>query len=99
MVSEILAKTHSLRKKLSYRHTLTALCKESVLIEVMEQMPKEVEFSSLPKQYSDGWRVAISVASDDKALAQKAFKMYTDVLERSKHPLWTPMMRVTNLGL
>lgn len=68
-------------KKEYYRHTLTALCKENTLIEVMEQMPKGVEFSSLPKCYSDGWRVTISVASHDKVLAQKAFQMYIDKLE------------------
>ena len=80
MVSKILEKLIP-KKKITYRHTLTALCKESALIEVMEQMPKGVEFSSLPKQYSDGWRVAISVASEDEILSAKAFKMYTDVLE------------------
>ena len=47
-------------------------------------MPKEVEFSSLPKLYSDGWRVSISVASEDEALAQKSFNMYIDLLEQ-KH--------------
>ena len=68
-------------KKEYYRHTLTALCRENELIEVMEQMPKEVEFSSLPKLYSDGWRVSISVASHDETLAFQAFQMYIDVLE------------------
>jgi len=68
-------------KKEYYRHTLTALCKENELIEVMEKMPKEVEFSSLPKLYSDGWRVSISVASYDEKLAFNAFQMYIDLLE------------------
>jgi len=67
-----------------YRYTLTALCKENELIEVMEKMPEEVEFSSLPKLYSDGWRVSISVASHDKAKAQEAFQCYIDLLEK-KH--------------
>ncbi len=65
-----------------YRHTLTALCKENVFIEVMEKMPKEVEFSSLPKLYSDGWRVSISVASTDEKLALESFKKYIDILEK-----------------
>jgi len=80
MVNEILEKLIP-NKKEYYRHTLTALCKENELIEVMEQMPKNVEFSSLPKLYSDGWRVSISVASHDEALAIKTFQMYIDVLE------------------
>ena len=81
MMETILSKLIPESKKY-YRHTLTALCKESELIEVMEKMPKEVEFSSLPKLYSDGWRVSISVASYDKDLARTAFQMYTDTLEK-----------------
>lgn len=81
MVETILAKLIPEQRKY-YRHTLTALCKESELIEVMEKMPKEVEFSSLPKLYSDGWRVSISVASHNEDLAQTAFQMYTDTLEK-----------------
>jgi molybdopterin-biosynthesis enzyme MoeA-like protein len=80
MVEKILTKLIP-NKRTYYRHTLTALCKENVFIEVMEKMPKEVEFSSLPKLYSDGWRVSISVASTDKKLASESFHMYIDVLE------------------
>ena len=47
----------------------------------MEKMPKEVEFSSLPKLYSDGWRVSISVASYSDKLAKEAFNMYVDALK------------------
>jgi molybdopterin-biosynthesis enzyme MoeA-like protein len=80
MVDEILEKLLP-NKKEYYRHTLTALCKENELIEVMEKMPKDVEFSSLPKLYSDGWRVSISVASHNEELALQAFQMYIDLLE------------------
>ncbi len=80
MVNEILGKLIP-NKKEQYRHTLTALCKENVFIEVMEKMPKEVEFSSLPKLYNDGWKVSISVASSDKQLASDAFDMYIQVLK------------------
>jgi SpoVK/Ycf46/Vps4 family AAA+-type ATPase len=80
MVDAILTKLLP-QSKIYYRHTLTALCKESLLIEVMEQMPKEVEFSSLPKLHDDGWRVSISVASDDEALALESFEMYEEVLK------------------
>jgi len=80
MVEEILEKLIP-EEKTYYRHTLTALCKENELIEVMEQMPRDVEFSSLPKLYDDGWRVSISVASHDKVLADKAFQMYIDTLK------------------
>ncbi|MEA1880475.1 MAG: competence/damage-inducible protein A, partial [Campylobacterota bacterium] len=83
MVSEVLAKLIP-KKKAFFRHTLTAHCKENEFIEVMKKMSKNVEFSSLPKLYSDGWRVTISIASEDKALAQKSFAMYLKILERKK---------------
>ncbi len=81
MVEKILTKLIP-EKRTYYRHTLTALCKENVFMEVMENMPKEVEFSSLPKLYSDGWRVSISVASTDEKLALDAFNMYLDTIEK-----------------
>ncbi len=59
-----------------HRFGMTALCRESDLIEVMEHLPKGVELSSLPKIYSDGYRTDISVASQDRDLAQKAFVQF-----------------------
>jgi molybdopterin-biosynthesis enzyme MoeA-like protein len=85
MVEEILQRLFP-RSHPYHRYTLTALCKENELIDVMKQMPEEVEFSSLPKLYSDGWRVSISVASHDDALAQRAIQMYIDELERKQIP-------------
>ncbi|WP_309496875.1 molybdopterin-binding protein [Sulfurovum sp.] len=81
MVEKILEKLIP-NNRTYYRHTLTALCKENVFIEVMEKMPKDVEFSSLPKLYSDGWRVTISVASVNEESSSEAFAMYIQVLER-----------------
>ena len=80
MVDTILEKLVPTKKD-QYRFTFTALCKENEFIEVMENMPKEVEFSSLPKLYSDGWKVTISVASDNRTLAQEAFNRYLQVLK------------------
>jgi molybdopterin-biosynthesis enzyme MoeA-like protein len=85
MVEEILRRLFP-RSHPYHRYTLTALCKENELIDVMKQMPEGVEFSSLPKLYSDGWRVSISVASHDDALAQRAIQMYIDELERKQIP-------------
>ena len=81
MVNKILQKIIPDDRKY-YRHTLTALCKESELIDVMENMPENVEFSSLPKLYSDGWRVSISVASHNEELSIKAFNMYINSLKK-----------------
>lgn len=80
MVEDILEHYFSEKKEI-YRYTLTALCKESALIEVMKQMPKDIEFSSLPKFYNDGWKVIISVASEDNTLAQKSFQLFIDELK------------------
>ncbi|HSR73948.1 MAG TPA: molybdopterin-binding protein [Sulfurovum sp.] len=83
MVEKIVAELLP-NKREYYRHTLTAHCKENVFIDLMEKMPKRVEYSSLPKLYSDGWRVSISIASTDKKLASDIFKMYLDLLEEKK---------------
>lgn len=83
MVEKILT-TLIPNKRTYYRHTLTAECKENVFIEVMEKMPKDVEFSSLPKLYTDGWKVSISVASTNEKLAFESFQKYVKVLETKK---------------
>ena len=83
MVTNILEKIIP-NKKETFRYTLTALCKENVFIELMENMPQDVEFSSLPKLYSDGWRVTISIASDNNALAKESFDKYIHLLETKK---------------
>ena len=80
MVTTILEKIIPHKKEI-FRHTLTAHCKENIFIEIMEQMPQGVEFSSLPKLYSDGWRVTISVAADDETLAKESFEKYIHILE------------------
>jgi len=67
-----------------HRMTLTALCRETELIEVMEQMPRGIEFSSLPKLYSDGYRTTISVAGQEKDLVEKAFVQYQRFCDEQK---------------
>jgi len=81
MVTAILSDMLSEQTPL-YRYTLTALCREGDLIPVMEQMPKTVEFSSLPKLMDSGWQTTISVASRDKNEAAEAFALYTETLDR-----------------
>jgi len=83
MVEQILKKILP-KEHIYYRHTLTAHCKENELIEVMEKMPEDVEFSSLPKLYSDGWKVSISVASHNVHSASSAFQMYIDLLKEKQ---------------
>ncbi|MEA3492710.1 MAG: molybdopterin-binding protein [Campylobacterota bacterium] len=85
MVTEILERLFE-TKESYHRYTMTALCRENELIDVMRQMPQSVEFSSLPKLYSDGWRVSISVASHDDKEAKRAFQMYIDRVEDQAIP-------------
>ncbi len=83
MIKGILSKL--IKKPLAvYRLTLTALCRESELIETMREMPTNVECSSLPKIYSDGPRVVLSVASNNKELTIEAFRQFTTMLDNKK---------------
>ncbi|MDD5359594.1 MAG: molybdopterin-binding protein [Sulfurovaceae bacterium] len=82
MILDILPKLDITKRKI-YRHTLTALCKESELIEVMKTMPQNIELSSLPKIFSDGPRVALSVASENKEDADFYFNKFIEYLENN----------------
>ncbi|MCF6206941.1 MAG: molybdopterin-binding protein [Sulfurovum sp.] len=67
----------------TYRYTLTAQCRENEFIELMEQTPKGVEVSSLPKLHDGkGWQASLSVASKDNALAKEVFERYVALLEK-----------------
>jgi molybdopterin-biosynthesis enzyme MoeA-like protein len=70
----------------TYRYTLTAECKESFLIDIMEQMPKEVALSSLPKITNNTSFVILCVSSQNQALAQQSFAQYIDKLEQHRIP-------------
>jgi len=85
MVLEILEKLIP-QKKETFRHTLTAMCKENIFIEIMEKMPQGVEYSSLPKLLNNTWQVSISVASEDERLAHVAFALYVNLLKEKNIP-------------
>ena len=85
MVESILEK-HFNESRPMHRMTLTALCRETELIEVMEQMPKGVELSSLPKLYNDGYRTAISLAGENKDLVEKAFVQFQRYCDEKEIP-------------
>jgi molybdopterin-biosynthesis enzyme MoeA-like protein len=84
MVESILKEFFNEKREL-YRFTLSAACKESFLVDIMEQMPKGVEFSSLPKSAGRRkWHTTISVASHDEKLAQESFELYINKLEANE---------------
>jgi len=66
---------------LHYRQTLIAQTSENTLIEVMEQMDQNVEFSSLPMINGGIPLVEISVASEDNRLCSKNFQRFIHILE------------------
>ena len=84
MVEYILDKYFKDKAQKEYRYTLTALCKENEFIELMQNAPKSVEVSSLPKLYSDGWRTTISIASTNDKLAKDEFDKYINFLKEKK---------------
>ena len=86
MVEYALDKYFKESGKREYRYTLTALCRENEFIELMQNSPKGVEVSSLPKLYSDGARATISVASYDQEKAKREFDKYIDYLEKKSIP-------------
>jgi len=86
MVEDILS-TYFKENSVRHRYTLTALCREGDLIPVMEQMPDNVEFSSLPpKLMSDGWQTTISVASQEEQAAKDAFDLFLSNLDKQNIP-------------
>ncbi|NPA27723.1 MAG: competence/damage-inducible protein A [Epsilonproteobacteria bacterium] len=86
MVRYILDKFFSDKGEKIYRYSLSALTSEAELIDLMKSAPKGVEVSSLPKLYSDGPRVTISVASKNQKLAREEFQKYIDFLEKNNIP-------------
>ncbi|RXK00166.1 molybdopterin-binding protein [Arcobacter sp. CECT 8986] len=67
-----------------FRLSLTANCGESDLIDVMNQMTKEVELSSLPKFVENGRRTVISLSSENKKILEESFQKFIVHLEKLK---------------
>ncbi len=80
MVTDIMTKFFPNRPK-PHTRTLTALTKESTLIDVMKQLPQNIELSSLPKRYSDGYRTTIHLSSNDQKSLEHAFGLFTNKLD------------------
>ena len=86
MVREALDRFFPPRQKKPLRKTLTALCRESALIDLMEKLPEGVELSSLPKLYSDGPRVVISLSGRDPRKVEEAFETFIQALQQRGIP-------------
>jgi len=84
MVTKIVEKLIPVAKKY-VRYSLTALTKENLFIELMEETPKGVEVSSLPKLLEEkkAWQTTISIASESASLAKETFEKYLTLLEKN----------------
>jgi molybdopterin-biosynthesis enzyme MoeA-like protein len=82
MISAVIEKlfSNSVQK---YRLTLLAQTSENTLINIMEQVPPDIELSSLPMLKDAKASVEISLQSTDKLNVEKYFKLFTDYLDVS----------------
>ena len=82
MISAVIEKlfSNSVQK---YRLTLLAQTSENTLINIMEQVPPDIELSSLPMLNDGKASVEISLQSTDKLNVEKYFKLFTDYLDAS----------------
>lgn len=83
MVIEALNKYFPKNKE-KFRYFLKANCSENDLIDIMKQIPDEIDFSSLPQIKDDKRSVVISVGSYDKIEAKKYFMFFEDFLIQNK---------------
>lgn len=85
MVEEALERFYP-KGSVTYRKTLIAQTSENTLIEVMEQLSPDVDFSSLPMINNGTPTVEISIASSDEALCEKNFECFISDLTAKSIP-------------
>lgn len=71
------------QNKQVYRMTLLAHTSENTLIEIMKEMPDDVEFSSLPKFVGSKRTVTLSVAAYQEEKTKEAFEKFVNFLIRN----------------
>ena len=80
MVESILSRLIPHPRK-HYRMSLTAVCKENEFIPHMQQAPKTLEVSSLPKLSKHGWEASFSVAGENHEEVSDYFQSLVNYLE------------------
>jgi len=83
MLREVIQRLFSKSEK-KYRLTLLAKTSENTLIDIMKQIPDDIELSSLPIIKPDNISVEISLSSLDSLHVENSFKLFTDFLNASK---------------
>ncbi|MDO9266110.1 MAG: molybdopterin-binding protein [Sulfurimonas sp.] len=82
MVSSVIEKLFS-KSVQKYRLTLLAQTSENTLINIMKQVPSDIELSSLPILKDAKASVEISLCGVDKLHVEKYFKLFSEYLEES----------------
>ncbi len=82
MISSVIEKLFSSSVQ-KYRLTLLAQTSENTLINIMKQVPSDIELSSLPMLKDAKASVEISLCSTNKLYVEKYFKLFTDYLDAS----------------
>lgn len=82
MISSIIERLFSNVVK-KYRMTLLAQTSENTLIEIMKQIPKEIELSSLPILKENKASVEISLCGFDKLRVERYFNLFSKFLHDS----------------
>jgi len=85
MVEEALVRFYP-KASATYRKTLIAQTSENTLIDVMEKLSPDVDFSSLPMINKGTPTVEISIASTDEELCEKNFELFIRDLTAKKIP-------------
>jgi molybdopterin-biosynthesis enzyme MoeA-like protein len=83
MISTVIKKLFNKSKK-KYRVSLLAQTSENTLIDLMKQVPEDIELSSLPILNNQTASVEISLCAEDKLHAENYFKLFTDFLKKEK---------------
>ena len=83
MLSEVIQRLFS-KSEQKYRLTLLAQTSENTLIDIMKQIPQDIELSSLPILKPDNISVEISLSSTSALHVEKYFKLFTNFLDTSK---------------
>jgi len=84
MVLEALDKYYMKNNITKYRKTLTAFCAEGDLINLMQKLPKNIEFSSLPNITDNKRQVVLSLSSYDKKILNRYFEKFTIFCQENK---------------
>jgi len=81
MLKDVIKKYFSLSKE-KFRYTLLATTSENQLITLMQELPKDIELSSLPMIKEEGVFVELSLSGYEKEKVKRYFQGFCDALDK-----------------